>query len=124
MGQLFKEAFELGNRFFFGHILNHHCKIVVVAACACINKICFVHCFYNVAQNFICRDVTINFINNPEFLDVKMNECVIINSMIHWHFKERHKMIPVVVICNCVIKSKLVKSLFFKMLRIFVYNVL
>ena len=83
-----------------------------MTSAACINKIRFLHCTNNIRKNLIRGNVAVHLIYYTEFLNIKMNKGIIHNSIVHRHFQERHKMIPVVMICNRINKRHFIKVFF------------
>ena len=116
---------EFGKPFdglFFGHVLDHHGEVVVVAPRARIDKIRVVHGFDDVLQNFVRSDVAVDLVDDPEFLNVEMDERIILNVFVCGHFKERHQMIPVVVIGDRIEKRHLVERFLVHRINVVVYD--
>ena len=122
MRQIIKKFFQALPHFCFWHVVNHHCKIVIVAACACIDKIRAVHGRNNARQHLVRRYVPVDFVDDSEFLYVKMDECVILNAFVHRHFKAGNQPVPVVVPGDGIKKCLAVQVFFVKLVDIIVDN--
>ena len=122
MGQAVKEFGKSLDRFFLGHVLDHHREIIVVAPRARIDKIGLIHGCNNVTKHLIARNMTVNFVYYPEFLDVEMNERVILYSAVHRHLKEGHQVIPVIVIGYVIDKCFCIERFLIKTFKIILYD--
>ena len=74
--------------------------------CARIDKISFVHSFYDIAQNLVGSNVSISLIYYAELFDVKMCEGIVTYLSVSGNLQKCFKMTPGVITCNMIGKCK------------------
>lgn len=79
-----------------------------MTAGAGIDKVSLIHGLRHISQHHICRFMSVHLVDHAEFLDIKMNKCVILDPAISGYLKVRQKMILVIMLRNRLMKGHLI----------------